>query len=185
MRYPFLFLFTIAMIQFSYSQTRVIKELNLKIYIPNSYTLVNKENVDSIFSALLTIKSEPEIEQIIDRVKKDAYLFTLDKLDPLANNILINKMEGYSRIDSNLIPKVKKIMESINSFTWDSVSLIKTVNNIIALKLSGYIDYQDPKHKNLTFWIDDAKRKRLIAISFNNIPTSEIDKIVNSIKFYE
>jgi len=162
-----------------------IGSLKLVIDIDATYKQINIENWQTLLNGKL--EQEPNLSKVFTLLKNGALptvFYTKDLHDPTSPNILINQMEGYSKIDESIFPKINASMAKLNTFTWNKIEIIQTSNNIKAIKLSGYIDKSDPEHRNITYWLEDSYQRRWISFSFNNIDYDEITSIINSVGFY-
>jgi hypothetical protein len=167
------------------AQVVYFDDLKLEIAIPARFLRIPSKDVDSIFKHQINERNESILLNAYEAIKNANYFYALNASDSINYNLFINKMSGYSKVDNVFLAKAKKSIESIETVTWRSLQIIKTKNGVTAVKLDDYVDYTDPTHMNVTYWLDDTYSKSLIAISFNNLPEDVIRYILNSIKIYE
>ncbi len=162
-----------------------IGQLKLFANIDLTYTQINQNN----WMTALSKEREPEpclagAFSLFRSGKLATVFYAKDLNDPMASNILINEMEGYSKMQESLIPKIKAAFGKLNSIRWNKVTLTQTKNNIKCFHFSEYIDELNSQHTNTTYWLDDVNHRRWVAFSFNNVPNKEINSIINSVSFY-
>ncbi len=185
-KYKILFLLSILLFCMSdtSSASEKLGSLKLVLTIDPVYKQVNKENWQTLLNGKL--EQEPNLSSTFTLFKNGTLptvFYTKDLNDPLSSNILINQMEGYSKIEENLIPKIKASMNNINSFKWNDIAIVRTKNNIRGFKLFDFTDELNPTHKNITYFLEDAILRRWVSFSFNNIDTNEVSLIINSVSF--
>jgi hypothetical protein len=162
-----------------------VRSLKLVVNIDKTYRQVNQENWQTLLTKEL--EDEPYLASMFSLLKNGTLptvFYTKSLNNPIASNLLINQMEGYSKVEEKLIPKIKASMNNLNTFKWNEITIITTKNNLRGFKLSGFIDEVNPTHTNITYWIEDPKQRRLVSFSFNNIKDEEVKSIINSVVFY-
>ena len=138
-----------------------IGSLKLVLNIDTTYKQVNQENWQTLLTKKL--EDEPTLLSTFYLFKNGTLptvFYTKNLADPLSSNILINQMEGYSKVEEKLIPELKASMRKLNTFKWNDITIITTKNNLKGFKLSGYIDELNSTHTNITYWLEDPDQRR-------------------------
>jgi hypothetical protein len=162
-----------------------IPQLKLSVKIDQSYTIINPDNFLTILES--KIKSEPYLEGVFLMFKNGklpVLFYVKDINDSQSSNILINQMDGYSKLEKSLIPKIKETLKKVNTYNWNKISIMQTKKGIKCVQLADYIDKLNQKHTNVTYWLDDEFHRRWVSFSFNNVPSTKINAIINSVSFY-